>query len=420
MRRHALHALLAQTENPFFHEDAPNHDLDYCLWHASKSRHPKHFHAASFTGAPPPGGAPPGGAPPGGAPPGGAPPAGGEEGKTDGDEKGGGSEGAETIEYQLENGKSIQLSAESEEKCQESCKNAPELKDNAEGESKGSMAMNIASGGEQAMMSGCIRFCQTEFQIQCFPATSTVVVRDKGRIPLSDLRTGDLVMVMHRNSSWTSAGKASDYALRFEPVISWLHHEPDAKMEVVQVRHALGEVNLSPDHMIFAKRPGSGCFVATMAREVSVGDQVLAPWIDGTLVEPEVTSISHDVACGAYTPLMPSGALFVDGTAVSCYTVPNDLKSSPTYAALLNGLKGMTGRESAHDLAHMLMLPVRLFHQSAAQWRADSRAISEVKDPSTVKLRDIGPLATVGDKSIEDHVHPYGLFLYVLCKSFIS
>lgn len=413
MPRHGLHALLLQNGgSPLWHEDSPtsNHDLDYCLWNASQTRRPKHHHPVSLTAAPPPAGAP--APPPAGAPPaaGAAPPD---------DKKEGGSEGAETLDYQLENGKSIKLSAESEDACQESCKSAPELKDNNEGEGTGSKMMNLASGGEQAMMAGCVRFCQMEFQIQCFPATSTVVVRDQGRIPLSSLRMGDHVLVVHRNGSrMNGAGKASDFSLRFEPVISWLHHEPDAKMEVVQVCHALGEVNLSPDHMIFAKKGGSGPFVAVLAREVSAGDKVLAPWIDGSLVEPEVRSVSRHVDIGAYTPLTPSGALLVDGTAVSCYAIPEDLKTNPTYAALLSGLKGVTGRESAHDLAHMLMLPLRIFHQTAAQGGVpvgDSKVQRAVEDPTNVKNRDVVSL----DKSIEDHVHPYGLFLYVLAKNFI-
>ena len=68
-------------------------------------------------------------------------------------------------------------------------------------------------------LTGCIRFCQTEFQIHCFPASSTVVVRDRGRVPLSSLRLGDQVLVLHRNSSWPSSGKACDWSIRFEPVL---------------------------------------------------------------------------------------------------------------------------------------------------------------------------------------------------------
>jgi len=413
MRSHALHTLLAQSGNPFFHEDTPNQVLlDNGFPNVHRPRHSKHHHAVSLTGQPM--GGPQGAAPP----PPAAPAAGTPEDKKEGD-----AEGAEKLEYQLENGKTIFLSGESDDACKSSCqKELAGLDDAGKEGTTGASMMNLASGGEQQMMAGCVRFCQTEFEIQCFPASSTVVVRDRGRIPLSSLRVGDHVLVMRRSGPWLSGGKSSGWSMHFEPVITWLHHEPDAKMEIVQVRHSLGEVNISLDHMIFAKKAESSCFEAIHARDVAVGDRVLAPWIDGSLVEPQVLSVTRQIAEGAYAPLMPSGALLVDGTAVSCYTAPNDLKSLPPYAALLGALKCLTGRESAHDVAHMLMFPLRIFHQTAAQWRVqfgDSQP-GRIVDGASLKARSMdiyAPLATHNDKSIEDHVHPYGLALYVVCKA---
>jgi hypothetical protein len=408
-----LQALLAQTNlNPFWHEDTPNHDLDYQLWHAGKVRHHKQHFATSLTAPPPQQGAPP--PPQQGAPPP-APAADNKETKGDGD-----SEGGEMLEYTADNGKVIMLSGKDEDSCISSCQNAPELKDEQEGQGKASMAMNMASGGEQAMVSGCIRFCQTEFEITCFPENATVVEKSRGRIPMSELCTGDQVLIMYRTAAWYRTGQASDWALRFEPVITWLDHMPDVENKVVQVCHKSGEVSMSPDHMIFARRAEDECAVGIVASDISVGDRVMVPWIDGSLVESEVTSVSIQLARGKYAPLTPSGTLLVDSTAVSCYALPQDLKSSPTYAAILNGVKGVMRRECGHEVAHSMLFPARLFHQTAAQCmlqlgekqsklvsKSDSRAKSGVQDDATVET------------SLEDHVHPYGLFLYVLCKSSI-
>jgi len=413
--------LLNGTDYSSWHQDTPNHDVDYCLWSASKARlsrqhHHNPHHPSSLTAPPAAAPAPAAGAPP--AAPAGDPPkdeAGGKDEKAEG-----GEEGSETIEYTLENGKVIQLSADSRDACDESCKNAPEMKDDGE-KSAAQAAMDMGSGGEQGMLAGCMMFCKTEFEIQCFPATSTVVVKDRGSIPLSDLRLGDLVLVTYRRDSWHGSGTASEWAIRFEPVISWLHRDPDRKMEVIQVRHTQGEVSLTLDHLIFSRKADSNSFEAVLAREVCVGDRVLSPWVDGTLVEPEVLSVTRSIAVGAYTPLMPSGSLLVDGTLVSCYTVPNDLKSSPNYATLVRVLKGLTGKESDHDLAHMAMLPLRIFHNTAAQWRMQ---FGELDAKQEIKRLNVdhgtnGKVIAPLDKSMEDHVHPWGLFLYVACKSLI-
>jgi len=307
----------------------------------------------------------------------------------------------EPLEYRADNGKMVILNGEDEDKCIDSCKAAPELSDKAGEEAgKGSMMMNMASGGEQAMMAGCIRFCQTEFEIQCFPGSSTVSVRDRGSIPLSKLRLGDHVLVMQRRGNDTS-----DWVLRFEPVISWLHYEPEAEMEVVEVHHALGKVSLTPDHLLFVRRPELSSLAAIMAREVSVGDKVLSPWLDGSLAEAEVTEVCRKRATGAYCPFMPSGVLLVDSTAVSCYCVPNDIAKSPLWAPVLGVLDRAMGRQSSHDAAHALFLPVRLLHQVVSHWQAQ---MGEVKHEE----KDIKP----ADKN--EVIHPYGLFMYIVAKSF--
>jgi len=308
------------------------------------------------------------------------------------------------LEYTADNGKTVMLNGDSQDACQASCKSAPELQDKKAGEqSKGAMAMDIASGGEQKMMAGCLRFCQLEFEIECFPASSTVVVRDQGRVPLSKVKVGDEILVIHRGS----ANNSSDWVLHFEPVLSWLHYEPDAEINVIQVRHGFGGVSLTPDHMIFTRKCGSGCVEAVLAREIHVGDRVVSPWIDGSLAETEVVELTNLRASGAYAPLVASGIPLVDSTAVSCYAIPNDLWQNSTYASFLRGMRAITGRESAHEIAHTLFLPIRLLCQRSVQKRVND--VEAVCDSQQV----------VPAEKNSEAIHPYGLFLYVLCKSFI-
>jgi hypothetical protein len=319
------------------------------------------------------------------------------------------------VEYRAENGKVIKLNVDSKDKCIESCKNAPELDDDKGG--KMQAVSNAIAGGERAMEASCVRFCYREFEWTCFPAYSTVVVRDRGTIQMSDLRIGDHILVMRQSSSMRSGDEASDFGLCFEPVISWLHRDPDAKMKIVQVHHRLGEIHLSSEHMIFIKSDtGTGCFEARLARNVSIGDRVLSPWIDGSLVESEVTSISEGVALGAFAPLTPSGMLLVDGTAASCYAAPHDIVNSPSYSALLKGLRGLNGKESVHEIAHMLMLPVRLAYYTTTQWQKEAAGDGKPVDDVNRQKGGIDHR----EKSVEDCVHPYGLFLYDFCKIFAS
>jgi len=399
MRRHALHEYLAANGNPFWQEEKLHHSPeDYCVWNASS--HPRRLRTpTSYTAAPAPAAAPP--------------PAEGAPADAAGDKKdeaaSGDDEGAPKLEYMMENGKTIQLCGKDQDCCIQSCKNAPEFKDDNEGSSGMDKALNASVGGEQGMVASCTSYCDTEFRLQCFPGSSTVVTRDRGRIPLSKLRTGDEILV-----AITDKGEA--VSLAYEPVISWLHHQPEIEMEVVEVKHAQGAVSLTPDHMIFRRSADNNILEAVAAQDMCEGDRVLSPWIDGNLNEPKVTSVSVGTASGAYAPLTPSGTLLVDGTVVSCYIAPEDLAESPAYAKFLRGLNAVAGRNYVHEFAHFTMLPVRVLHMTTAQFQKFGPKPEEAKakaaeDFSTLKNKELTTPSQQG-------IHPYGEFLYVMFKAF--
>mmetsp|Transcript_67077 Transcript_67077/g.119363 ORF Transcript_67077/g.119363 Transcript_67077/m.119363 type:complete len:402 (+) Transcript_67077:125-1330(+) len=353
---------------------------------------------------------------------GGAAPAEGGEGKAEAKEEKAAPNCEELLDYQLENGKEVQLCGDSEEGCIESCKNADELKDqNLEegGGNKGMVALNMATGGEQQMMAGCTRFCRLEFELFCFPGDSTVVVRDRGRVPLADIQIGDDVMVMRGTPA------QGDVTLTFEPVIAWLHFDPYDTAPVLHFRHSIGKLHTSPGHLVFSRRPGSEGVPSTkmapiLARDIRLGDRLLAPWIDGTLAEPEVLEIGKVSKKGLYAPLVESGTLLVDGTAVSCYALPTDISENPFYSKVFSHIAGTLGREGIHDAAHTLFLPFRLWSSALPALPSSAslpRCLSE--EAAVPEDREFFEFATA-KKRVPSPILPYAWFFYVVFKSFVT
>lgn len=445
-----LHTCSAPSGRPGLRHLAPVNDMPY--WPAAR-RHRKAPRAAPLSlyqqqpaggGYPPPQGGyqqQPQGAyqqpPPYQQP---APPAEAKSGVAEGCE--------ETAEYQTEEGKTVMLCVDDEDKCIDSCKNAPELQDAPyDPNNKVGMLSNMAAGGEQQMQASCVRYCRLEFEIYCFPGDSTVFVRDRGSVPLAQLRVGDQILVLKRRARDQSGGQdcadedaAEAWSLHFEPVLAWLHREPEAQVEVLRVRHACGEVHLSSNHLLFARRvsregdpskPGGESSAATaalapvLAREVRVGDRLLCPWVDGTLAEPEVTAIDRVKKKGLHAPLLAGGTLLVDATAVSCYAIPLDIVADPTYAGLLRRFSAVLGRESIHELAHAVMLPLRAWYmqQRALPWAACcapplSTTVRRNAPPGEEK--DAPPADDAVSLEPLPGIHPYGWFFYVLFKSLVA
>lgn len=314
----------------------------------------------------------------------------------------------EMLEYQADNGETILLSKESEAACVKDCEHSPALKGNdGVGESKSS----FAAGGEEQMVAGCVSFCNEKLGL-CFPASATVAVRDKGRMPMSKLHVGDNILVARPSATADDSQSREHQELAYEPIIAWLHYEPDMDVDVVKVTHKLGVISLTPDHMLFVRRKGETSIKSVAAQKVSIGDRVLSPWIDGGFSEPEVTAVCQERASGAFCPLTPSGTLLVDSTVASCYAIPSEITDNVLYSSLLVAWKRSGQRNDAHDLAHMTFLPIRLLHQ----------ARSTVVAAKEKQLEEqICPQHTCGEsKEAPELAHPYGRFMeswYMLAKS---
>lgn len=259
--------------------------------------------------------------------------------------------GANPIPYTTEEGKMVMVNGTSESECIESCKNAPQLKNANLG------MMGQASGGEMKEIGDCVRFCQTEFEITCFPGDSNVHVRNRGRVALSELRVGDEVLCFVPSASSASSpspslravprrvqsdtdnttgnaegGNSCDgpvaidgWRIRFDTVVAWLHWEPDTEAEVMVIHHSLGKVQLTANHLIFVQRRDCDPVKTILAKQVRVGDRLLAPWLDGGVATSEVLEIQRETKRGLFAPLLGSGTIVVDNTLASCYATPENL-----------------------------------------------------------------------------------------------
>ena len=127
----------------------------------------------------------------------------------------------------------------------------------------------------------------------CFPGDAMVELESHKFIPMYELSVGDVV----RTDQDT-----------YEPVINWLHFEPDAMMETVCLFTHNHEVCASVDHYIWA---GSEL---KRFDDVSIGDVFTTA--DGNF---EVTHVTYKIKHGVYAPATTSGNIMVNQVMASTY-----------------------------------------------------------------------------------------------------
>lgn len=239
----------------------------------------------------------------------------------------------------------------------------------------------------------CNKMCEHSLtpDFTCFPGDATVTVRNKGRVALADVKLGDMVMAMRRKSD------GSGWDLHFDEVIGFLHRNPSISTSFFRVKHELGVIELTRNHLLFVQQ-SSDCAAKTtgekeatpiMASDVRKGDHVLTPWIDGTLAYPKVLSIEVIYKKGVFAPLLHGGTLFVDGTAASCYAIPECFAHSAAFNSIIDIIGGSKG---AHCAAHAAFLPVRLFW-SIASGQLQVKAGESEDSISTCNAAGIHPYA---------------------------
>jgi len=418
---------------------------DHYRWQHRRGHRGQHT-SFSYGAAPPPAyGAPP---PAQGAPP----PAqqqqqGGSSEKKDDDDKEKKNDGS-TITWKAKDGEEYEMPKESVDKCITECKNEPWKKraeEKAAAPGAAAMgAMNMVGGvGPRELQGECVRFCQAEAGgLKCFPGSSTVVVRNRGREKICDLRPGDLVLSSRRTSRAGACskegGEADGWELFYDTVLTFLDYLPDGQSDVIHIRHALGGLHLTPDHLVFVHRArqsndaGSPTeLVALRAQEVQPGDHVLAPWIDGCVSEAEVLEVETVwTDAGLFAPLTASGMLLVDGTLASCYALPESLHRVPAFQCLFETI----GSHCIQETIHSLFLPLRLSLKSVEIMASRAGAAAAKATTALAVVRS----ATVPSASLEAlevptknaaepcwskedaPIHPYPWFIYVLVASVVA
>lgn len=330
------------------------------------------------------GGGPQGGAGPGGN---GAGPQGGMGPDGNGGSGTGGSDApANGLTFRTQQGKEVQLSGDSISACLASCEKAPELQQPPAAPSVSSVTAMAGGGGggggAKQELENCKKFCNKEFETSCFPGDAIVLVRNSGPVPMVRLRVGDEVLVVRREALQSERPKASDaiamelrdWSLVYEPVLAFLHRDCDSEGEVLRICHSLGQVRITRSHLILVRRCEGHSAVPVRADEVRKGDQLLAPWIDGSFSASQVHTVERCWGHGLFAPLVASGLLLVNGTVVSCYAAPQPLPASN----LVRAAVGTADWALYHTLAHGAFWPLRKSCSASLAAGRESREIGKI------------------------------------------
>lgn len=367
----------------------------------------------------------------------------GSEEKKEGDDDD--KKAAKPLEWKAKDNNTYELNGESKKKCLEDCKKEPWVAKAAQTQAAGGaaaglgMVNSVGGAGPRELQGECIRFCQTSFKMPCFPGSSTVLVRNRGRTKIADLRPGDSVLSSRRiaRAGICSKDNAADgWELFYDTVLTFLDYNVDGQGDTIHIRHSLGGLYLTADHLIFAQRDqptdaGSSKLVTLRAQEVQPGDHVMAPWIDGSVTVAEVLEVETVwTEAGMFAPLTASGKLLVDGTLASCYAVPDALYRVPAYQCLVESI----GSHCIQETIHALFLPLRLSlrgveitasRAEAAAAKATT-ALAAVRSP-TVPSASMETLASPTKDAADPYwtkedapIHPYPWFLYVLFASIVA
>jgi len=316
---------------------------------------------------------------------------------------------SDKLEYRMRDGKKVFLSADDQESCEKDCKTkASPHKEDVSQASEGSASMAALGETPKLEYEECMTFCKNEFyRPSCFPGDSTVTVRDRGAVAMEEVRVGDSVL------SVRPASNGLGWELCFEEVLAFLHREPETESDFVRVRHELGQVHLTGNHLLFAQSQSAGTSRAAapiFAKEVCVGDRLLAPWIDGTLTSPKVLGVETVRKRGLYAPLLETGAFLVDGTAASCYAIPENLRESSVYKKLAE----VASASSLQATYHTLFLPLRLACRAAA-------GLPQLAPmPGSEKLLTSKASMWVAQPKTGGPIHPYAWALYVMFSSLVA
>ena len=146
----------------------------------------------------------------------------------------------------------------------------------------------------------------------CFPGSQKISTLNRGKVEMSDLEIGDIVM---------------DASLSSTKVVGFLHKDPEIAAEYLRFElPGFPTLEISADHLVYTGNSFAPAGQAEMLTAVS---------FDGCLSEVSLTKFPPEVVCreGAFAPLTASGSLIVGNFACSCYALPGKLGNMFSHAS---------------------------------------------------------------------------------------
>ncbi|XP_077592330.1 sonic hedgehog protein [Stigmatopora nigra] len=182
----------------------------------------------------------------------------------------------------------------------------------------------------------------------CFPASSTVTLRDGSSKPVKDLQSGDQILAAD-----------ADGKLLFTDFLTFIDRDSDTRRLFHVVETEAGHrITLTAAHLLFVvsnATEGRGAS-AIFASDVQAGQVVLVP--DGERLRPAIVArVWTEVRVGSYAPVTAQGTLVVDRVLASCYAVVR-----------------------SHELAHWALAPLRLAYRLSAMLSGAQAANSTHQD----------------------------------------
>lgn len=149
----------------------------------------------------------------------------------------------------------------------------------------------------------------------CFSERNYVNVEGKGKVPMKDVRVGDMILV--------AGGK-------YEPVYSFCKRSVDMIGEYIQVFTSQLEepLELTGNHLVFIQQ-GKG-HVSVSASRLEAGNVLYHE--NGPVVVSKIQTVQRS---GAYAPYTSSGTIVVNGVLASTYaTLPDGILSNDSHELL--------------------------------------------------------------------------------------
>ncbi|MAG50407.1 hypothetical protein CL621_02065 [archaeon] len=140
----------------------------------------------------------------------------------------------------------------------------------------------------------------------CFSGDMNVLLENGIQKKMSDLKIGEKVLTFNPDGS-----------TEYVEVYAFLDHAPNKIINYLVLETNHGELELTPDHLVFTKK--AGVVYGARAMDLKVGG-ILLKVLDDTIVEATVLNIKEITKTGAYGPATRgSGTIAVNGFLASIY-----------------------------------------------------------------------------------------------------